>query len=407
MRSPRIDAHRLQSLKPSAWTSLLEKVPSADGLQVTAVDAEPISRRHNLTRYLLTLDRYSDPISLIGKETNLTEARFYEEIAPLVPFLTPYCWFSEVEDEEGWIVLDDVPNNYPPHCWTAADVDEIVGDLAHLHAKFWDRGPFLESYAWLPLYLGQRPAENLLTHPPDQSPTYFTHGQGALVSEHGLRSAGRLAPAFIRAATGLQLLRDLGGWPGVLDETHLAAVADLLDDPVPVLQPLRSLPVTLLHGSPSVYHWHLTLFGQRHLLDWHRPSIGPCVCDLIGFVEQFDLIYEKPGAWRMRQEHERPTTEQTIVDSYILRMSAELGQQFNAREVRRAIPAARCLYMLTDWFPQFATWFSQLPNGERIWSTLSDMSDEQLAKTSFSSMVALRPYLAAVFKGFLQAYRTL
>src|SRR5690606_41890300 len=76
-------------------------------------------------------------------------------------------------------------------------------------------------------------------------------GPAAVLSRHAVRNAGRLAPHFLRAANGLVVIRDLGGWPGVLGESHLAAAADLLDDPVPMLAPLLDLPVTLLHGARS------------------------------------------------------------------------------------------------------------------------------------------------------------
>ena len=36
----------------------------------------------------------------------------------------------------------------------------------------------------------------------------------------------------------------------MLGESHLAAAADLLDDPVPLLGTLEDLPWTLLHGAP-------------------------------------------------------------------------------------------------------------------------------------------------------------
>lgn len=70
--------------------------------------------------------------------------------------------------------------------------------------------------------------------------------QGVALSRHAIHSAGRLAPLFLRAANGLVVMRALDGWPGVMGESHLSAVADLLDDPVPMLAPLLDLPLTLL-----------------------------------------------------------------------------------------------------------------------------------------------------------------
>ena len=80
----------------------------------------------------------------------------------------------------------------------------------------------------------------------NQEAALFEEGPGRL-SRHAIHSAGRLA-LFRARANGLVVMRDLGGWPGVLGESHLAAAADLLDDPCPCW-PLLDLPPTLLHGA--------------------------------------------------------------------------------------------------------------------------------------------------------------
>lgn len=202
------------------------------------------------------------------------------------------------------------------------------------------------------------------------------------------------------------VMRSLDGWPGILSETHLTAVADLLDDPVPMLEPLKSLPLTLLHGNLHSHHWRLTLFQECYLLDWHQAVIGPSVLDLISFTEQFDLLYEDDEKTKLIVRRERPLSDETIIDSYLITMSARLGEQFDARAVRRAIPAARCLHVLINWLPAFANWFSQMPN-KYTWQKVNRLTDAQLAETPFRSIIPFRPYLAGVFQRFLQAYKTL
>jgi hypothetical protein len=185
-----------------------------------------------------------------------------------------------------------------------------------------------------------------------------------------------------------------------LSESHLEAAADLLDDPLPMLQPLLDLPPTLLHGRLHNYQWHVTLFGSRYLLNWQLAKTGPSVCDLVSFVEEFDLLYQAKGQLYTRAQ--RPVSYETIIDSYMLAMSARLGSDFPARAVRQAIPAARCLHVLTNWFPHFARWLAEMPS-PYTWQKVNRLSDEELKGTMFEAMVGFRPYLADVFHRFLQA----
>ena len=174
-------------------------------------------------------------------------------------------------------MLHDVPNDISAARWTVADVNAIVEKLANLHATFIDQTAELTSsslayaldrseYGW----------ESLMA----EQAVYFEEGPAAILSEHALSQAGQLAPLFLQAANGLVVMRDLGGWPGILGESHLTAVSDLLDDPVPLLEPLRQLPPTLLHGDPNNRNWRLTVFEDQKLAEWHTAAVGPGICDL-------------------------------------------------------------------------------------------------------------------------------
>jgi hypothetical protein len=449
---------------------LLFREPSLSDLIVTGVTAEPVSCRaaasgysRRVTRYLLTLANYQEPISLIGKRTNTAESQIYRVLASRLNGLLPPHWYvydgnePEISDvEEGfpsgglkaeipqdlrhaaWLLMADVPDDYSPERWTQQDVEDIIGDLADLHAAFWDDGsPAGERNA-----AGLSALEHFIGDDGDRytweqlrraEAIYFDEGPGALFSDHALKHAGRLAPRFLRAANGLVVMRALDGWPGVLGESHLSAVADLLDDPVPMLRPLLEIPETLLHGAPHPYHWRLSLFGERRLIDWREATWGPGLLDLVYFLEQFPLLYNGPvgenpldasgrAAFPHLSSHARnhqrwgergiyvrgsePADEETIIDSYILAMSMRLGNRFPARLVRQAIPAARCLHVLSQWFPLFATWFSDMPN-KYTWQRANRMSDAELSSTFLWPIVGYRRYLAGVFTRFLQAYRSL
>jgi hypothetical protein len=351
------------------------------------------------------LSGQSDPITLIGRYVDQVEAAFYTEFAPRLLELVPgYLFLHQAEtNSEGWMVLDDVPNDIVPQNWSAADVSAIIEKLALLHAKFMGHsadltGAGLISSLDRTLY----PWESLLA----EQAVYFEEGPAAILSEHALSQAGQLAPLFLQAANGLVVMRDLGGWPGILGETHLAAVSDLLDDPVPLLEPLRQLPQTLLHGDPSSRHWHLTVFEDQRLTGWQTATVGPGICDLVSFIEQFGLLEANENGADLKTRPLWPINEETMIDSYMLTLSQRLGSHINTRSLRQAIPAARCLHVLITWFPHFATWFEEMPN-KFTWQKVNRMAPAEFTDTPLQGFMELRPYLSGVFERFLLAYRSL
>jgi hypothetical protein len=186
----------------------------------------------------------------------------------------------------------------------------------------------------------------------------------------------------------------------------MMAAADLIDDPLPMILPLEQLPPVLIHGDMAPAHWRLSLFNEQRLLNWQHCAVGAGVYDLVSFVEQFGLIQDSTGHWRVRLQW--PANEETMVDSYLLRMSGALGTSFNARAVRQAIPAARCLFILTTWLPRFASWLSE-SGGETgsVTAVRPHTQRPRLAEARLAQVVSLQSYLAGVFKRFLGAYKLL
>lgn len=413
MNESQVDVIQLQKRDPQAWTVLLSSQEGLEDVIVTAVVAQPLQNwwstrtdsRH-LTRYLVSLANHSDPIPFISKTTNLTEAYFYQDLAKSAPTIAPRCWYSHITEDQGWIVLDEVPNHVQVSLWSPEDVDIAIKQMAKLHVAFWDQPDLTRHYKWLNHIIGRE--EKLYTWEELQQDysVFFDQGPAALLSDHALQHVGRLAPKFLQAANGLAVLKALGGWPGVLGESHLAAIADLIDDPVPMLEPLQRLPATLLHGSLSAFHCHITFFEDHRLLDWQNLVVGPGICDLIYFHEQLDLIYSPNNFPQYVFQKKPPVTAETLIDSYLLTMKAQLGGLFDSREMRMAIPAARCLYVLTNWMPYFATWFDKMPN-KYVWQRVNRMPQVELDQPGLENMIGLGPQLRQVFQRFLQAYRML
>ncbi|MCB9431988.1 MAG: hypothetical protein H6668_08380 [Ardenticatenaceae bacterium] len=413
MRRSKATLFQLRQCDPVAWTVLLNSQPDVEGVEVTAVTEQPLpslmlltgGSESKRTRYTLTLADHTDPITFISKQTNAAEVNFYQTFAKQFPYLAPTPLLAETSGLNGWIITDDVPNHFPPHTWRHNDVEDIIGDLAAFHATYWDTTDTLADLGWLSHFISREQKQYTWEALKKQKAIFFDEGPGAILSEHAINHVGRLAPVLLEAANGLVVMRTLDGWPGVLGESHLQAAADLLDDPVPMLEPLLDLPATLLHGHPHPYQWSVTLFDQRRLFNWNKPTLGPGILDLVFFLEQFDLLYH-PESQALFVRQERPSSEETIVDSYLLALSAELGSQSQTRDVRRALAAARCLYVLTTSFPHFASWFNDMPN-RYVWQRINRMSDEELQNSQFSLLAAYRPYLSGLFQRFLQSYYAL
>ena len=413
MRRSKATLFQLRQCDPVAWTVLLNSQPDVEGVEVTAVTEQPLpslmlltgGSESKRTRYTLTLADHTDPITFISKQTNAAEVNFYQTFAKQFPYLIPTPLLAETSGLNGWIITDDVPNHFPPHTWQHNDVEDIIGDLAAFHAAYWDTTETLADLGWLSHFISREQKQYTWEALKKQKAVFFDEGPGAILSEHAINHVGRLAPVLLEAANGLVVMRTLDGWPGVLGESHLQAAADLLDDPVPMLEPLLDLPATLLHGHPHPYQWSVTLFDQRRLFNWNKPTLGPGILDLVFFLEQFDLLYH-PESQALFVRQERPSSEETIVDSYLLALSAELGSQSQTRDVRRALAAARCLYVLTTSFPHFASWFNDMPN-RYVWQRINRMSDEELQNSQFSLLAAYRPYLSGLFQRFLQSYYAL
>lgn len=423
-----VDIFQLQRRDPAAWSALLGRWPETSDVIVTAVASEPLCAStltvpgraaecaHRLRRFTLTVDGCSDPISFIAKQTNAAEARFYSMYGDPPGTAIPTCYYAHLDGDASWVILEDVPDHFPSAHWAPSQVDDIAATLARLHAARWDirvdeTSPWTAPDPIIPHFLHRAGGPYTWAELRKEEAALFEEGPGEIISAHAIRNAGRLAPGLLRAANGLVVMRDLGGWPGVLGESHLAAAADLLDDPVPMLAPLLDLPPTLLHGAPHPGHWRLTLFDDRYLVDWSEVQTGPGVLDLVAFLEGYPLLMDEHWAGpeqtrpRLRLRDLSALAEETIIDTYLLTLSAELGGRSAARAFRAALPAARCLHVLLTWFPYFATWAGDLPD-RYVWQRVN-RQEETAARYRHVPQTDLKLYLAGVFDRFLRACRCL
>ncbi|HSH05311.1 MAG TPA: hypothetical protein VLL52_22540 [Anaerolineae bacterium] len=400
-----INIEALKNKDVAAWTALIRQRPPLTTARVSSVVEEKVWPWAHLTRYEISLVGQSDPITLMGIETSETVVHFYQTVAQELRGMVPYCWWAQLDDEdEGWVVVADAADDYRPMVWGQSDVEGVLRRLAEMHSRFWGRYRWLEKQSWMRAYPGVANAPNLLMSWSERrdEEEEVRHGRGDLLSAHAVRSAGDLAWELRWAAKGVAVMRDAGGWPSVIDEEVLGALLDLLDDPVPMLQPLRGLPVTFVHGNPFPHHWHVAMDGGEQLLGWQRPLLAPPIIDLVAFCEGFPLVRNHRGQWQLRPFGAPEVSEQTMIDGYLVHMSRLLGTRFNAREMRQALPAARCLHFLIHWCPQIGAWLAPTDD----WPSQFNLP-QPIRRQDFQTVGVWQTYMAEAADRFLFAYRAL
>lgn len=391
MRQSGLRVNELQTPLAGAWTALLAERLDEPDVWVETVSAEYLTPTH--TRYTLHLADHAEPVTVLGCAVTALEAEFYRTAARRLTFLTPSCWFSHVGRNGGWVVLDEWPAALPPAAWTTQDADAAITDLAYTHSLFWSLDREWLDYDWMPLRLGLDALPSLARA--------WRLGPPEGLSLHALVSAGLLANGFRRAGAGLVTIQRLGGWPAALEGASLSAAADLLDDPVPILFPLRQLSMTLLHGAPRLDNWRHAPWQRRWLLNWNQAAWGPGVCDLAAALEA--LADNAPQANYGCALDDWWVLEEQLVDSYILKLADELGRRANLRAVRRAIPAARCLHFILYWLPRLDLWLRPLRARPQVWRDLwsQPAADWPIA---WQPLAALTDRLNGAAQRFLRAY---
>ena len=411
-----IGIKELRRLNPQAWTGLLAQDNAHDSILVTAVEREELNRGENAFRYVLSLDGYFEPITLIGKETNVPEALFYGNIANNISDIAPHCWISHLEGNFGWVIHEEPYNNYLPEEWTGRDIERIIDRLVRLHGGTWDQEDELARIGFVHLLEGEMPEigkkipgveAQALLQPLSLSKRIASWERGdlSLPSDHAIRVAGNLGLDLIQSAAALEKIDQRGGWPGVFEDKHRQAAADLLDDPMPILYPLSLLPLSLIHGNTRPSAWHLDLLGNCQLSNWRSIKIGPSIYDLICLNLNMGLIKTKEGANSLRKVW--PITEETIIDSYILAMGQQLGSKFSPILARQALPAVETLYILTAGIPRLANWIEKLELEGSNWQSDDHKDYDVFSNSGYSEFAALRSYWSTIFTRFLSAYRSL
>jgi aminoglycoside phosphotransferase (APT) family kinase protein len=176
------------------------------------------------------------------------EAGLYRALSVQLPMATPAL--IAADSAGSWLVLEAVEADPATAEWDAGALIDAVTLLVSLHERFWGLAEDLGAYPWLarPLTLD-----------------YEIHVYAAA------QALGRIVryeqPAAIAQSAAV-----------------LSVLGQIISQADQVVQPLRALPFTLLHGD----FWQRNLLrdedGDPIVLDWQLAAIGPGVLDLLVMV---------------------------------------------------------------------------------------------------------------------------
>jgi len=336
--------YQLQQGDLRVWSDVLRRHPQLQTTSVIDLESLPLSAA--VSRYTLTLSDHTEPITLLLCDVASREAHFYESFGGHVP-LVPTCWHSEhgFDESRSWIVIDEVANHYDWQSWPNETWDQVVGDLAQFHARYWELD--VDRYSWL-------------------APRWvFPAAQPAFPAvERILHLQRHEHPATVNIAEGV-----------------LAALHHFAVEGRSLLNPLFTSPHTLLHGAPTPDRWQVDLLGDRHLIEWKRVSFGSAVLDVAALLET--AVLQSPS--RMESQ-----LEELVLDSYFVQLARALekkqGCDYEPRWMRRhVLPAAQCWYILMRWLPRLVY----------LWQSNSEITPE------------LEEQIGRVFERLLKSYKLL
>ncbi len=176
------------------------------------------------------------------------EVGFYQSLASQLPLPTPALVAgSPVGD---WLILEELRDARTPSHWQASDYKAAIDALSHLHERFWGLGEDLDAFPWL-----SRPLHA----------DFEVHVAAAQKAIEKIITLGHPEP--------------LAGAP-----ERLQVLSKLASDAAHVVQPLRRVPSTLLHGDYWPGNIAVLEDGSQVVYDWQLAAVGPAMIDLLVFV---------------------------------------------------------------------------------------------------------------------------
>lgn len=205
---------------------------------------------------------------------------------------------DHVEEDEWWMLMDDVSSGiWPPSHFDTDGIRRLLGGLARLHARWWEKDADL---ARLPL--------------PSLDASTGSIGRATL---HAMRG-GATEGWVIEAVERTWVVRELAPiFLQTLDPADADFFLELCGNRAPWVAALERLPPTLIHTD--LRRANLSFEGDRiSVFDWERATRGPAGLDLHWFW--FLRFWAYPPAGGHPLSHWDP-----LVDEYLERLEEALG----------------------------------------------------------------------------------
>jgi hypothetical protein len=239
------------------------------------------------------------------------EARFYREVAQVVPVLHPSVLAGQLR--LGWgstLVLQDVTEGgavagSPGDAWTAEQAGLAIDELARLHARLWEHPALTREYRWL-------------AGPVRRTEDALGSALAVPLMRRGLACAGEAVPAALHGPA-LQYAHHRRRW----------------------MRLLAGGPATLVHHDvhPGNFFWR---DGRPGLLDWHLVRAGEGVSDVAYFLatslpSDTRRAHEAQLLARYRERLVEAGVAAPRVDTLAARYRAQLTYPFEAMVVTLAV----------------------------------------------------------------------
>lgn len=178
----------------------------------------------------------------------LREANVYLTLKEHLPVRLPVLIAAHPRGE--WLVMIHLPPGRLPDKWSTADYLLAIEQLAILHDRFWGLGQDLSMYNWL------------------EQPLKASRELFIEAARHDARSLAENRESLLNTQTNLRALTER-----ILPKIEQIATT------------LEASPSTFLHGDFWPGNILIHQQGGLTVFDWENAGIGPCVFDLISFIQ--------------------------------------------------------------------------------------------------------------------------
>ncbi|MCO6452031.1 MAG: phosphotransferase [Caldilineales bacterium] len=244
------------------------------------------------------------------------EALAYANLPGQIPIAMPTPIAFDIPNGDLWL-LPFPPSKHTTHWlanWQRADAEKALADLAKLHASLWGNEAKLEGWAWL-----LRPT--------------------------GADAARLLADGL----AGLDALIADEAFDESLTAERVHQLRQLAQNPERLLDPLNTLPPTLLHGDAGFQNIAITQDGRQRLwYDWQLAAAGPAALDLVSFVHPW-----------FYPEATLDFTLAELLDLYLAALSGR-GIEIERAGFVRAVQAGLLWRWLLQWAPLLGLYRARL-----------------------------------------------